>query len=175
MGIIDVDLALRGGDIRAAENTFQLLRQVIGRAGRFNTDGEAYIQTYFPEDPVMKALCTENDENFIFFQKELRELAQVPPFGRMVALIISGPVHQIAMSFAKNLVTQILFLKDYEVEIFGPADARISKIRKKFRIRVLLKSAKAVAIQGLLKGALKKVTPPSGVTLTIDVDPINFY
>ena len=79
------------------------------------------------------------------------------------------------MSFAKNLVAQILFLKDYEVEIFGPADARISKIRKKFRIRVLLKSAKAVAIQGLLKGALKKVTPPSGVTLTIDVDPINFY
>ena len=79
------------------------------------------------------------------------------------------------MSFAKNLVMQILFLKDYKVEIFGPADARISKIRKKFRIRVLLKCAKSVAIQGLLKGALKKVSPPSGVTLTIDVDPINFY
>ena len=175
VGVIDVDLALRGGDIRAAENTFQLLRQVIGRAGRFNTDGEAYIQTYFPEDPVMKALCAENDENFIFLQKELRESAQVPPFGRMVALIISGPVHQTAMSFAKNLVTQILFLKDYGVEIFGPADARISKIRKKFRVRVLLKSSKAVAMQGLLKGALKKVSPPSGVTLTIDVDPISFY
>ena len=175
VGIIDVDLALRGGDIRAAENTFQLLRQVIGRAGRFNTDGEAYIQTYFPKDPVMKAICSNNDEEFVMSQKNLREAAKVPPFGRMVALLISGVKHETAMSFAKYLVTQIFFLKDYGVEIFGPADARISKMRKKFRIRVLLKSSKNVAIQRLLKNALQKVRPPSGITLIIDVDPINFY
>ena len=175
VGVIDVDLALQGGDIRAAENTFQLLRQVIGRAGRFNTTGEAFIQTYFPEDLVMKTICSENDEEFMNLQSKLRKTAKVPPFGRMIALIFTGSVHEITMYFARKITIEIYSLKQHGVEIFGPADARISKLRKKYRIRVLLKSSKKLPIQTLLRNILEKIKLPRGVNLTIDVDPLNFY
>ena len=175
VGVIDVDLALKGDDIRAGENTFQLLRQVIGRAGRFEISGEACIQTYFPEDPVMKTLCSDDDEEFMTSQKNLRENARVPPFGRMVALVVSSSTHEAAMNFAKDLTKEILPLQKYDVEIYGPADARISKIRKKYRVRILLKAPKTVSIQPLLKNILEKKKPPRAIYLTIDVDPINFY
>ena len=175
VGVLDVDLALQGCDIRAAENTFQLLRQVIGRAGRFEISGEAYIQTYFPEHPVMKTLCAYDDEIFMTEQKNLRELARVPPFGRMVALIISSSIHEVAMKFAKDLTKEMFSLQKYDVEIYGPADARISKIRKKYRVRILLKAPKMIPIQSLLKNILVKKKLQRTINLTIDVDPINFY
>ena len=176
VGILDVDLAFNGGDFRAAENTFQLLKQVIGRAGRFELPGEACIQTYFPEDQVMKTICAAAaDEKFMEAQKNLREMARVPPFGRMVALIVSSSVHKVAMVFAKKLTKKILPLQEYDVEIYGPADARISKIRKKYRVRILLKAPKVVSIQPLLRNILEKNPPPRAINLTIDVDPINFY
>ncbi len=175
VGIIDVDLALKGGDIRAAENTFQLLRQVIGRAGRHEIAGEAYVQTYFPDDTVMKTLCMANDDEFMFFQKKLRELAKVPPFGRMVALIVSGSVRDNSMDYAQRLVKKMFALKKYNVEIYGPADARVSKIRKKFRVRILLKASKFLPIQPLVKNILLDTRPPRGVRVTIDVDPITFH
>ena len=78
------------------------------------------------------------------------------------------------MNFAKLLTKEIFFLKDYNVEIFGPADARISKLRKKYRIRILLKASRKVGIQLLLKNVLEKIKSPSGITLTVDVDPLNF-
>ena len=108
-------------------------------------------------------------------QKNLRENARVPPFGRMVALVVSSSTHEAAMNFAKDLTKEILPLQKYDVEIYGPADARISKIRKKYRVRILLKAPKTVSIQPLLKNILEKRKPPRAIYLTIDVDPINFY
>ncbi len=174
VGIIDIDVALKGEDIRAAERTFQLLRQVVGRSGRFDIPGEAIIQTYFPENEVMLALCNENDEDFLDLQSQIRKKANVPPFSRLIAIIISGTNYKLAFNFARQLTKDLFSLNYQSIEIYGPADAKISKIRNKFRIRILLKIPKNIPIQALLSDIIDKRKCPTNVNLTIDVDPINF-
>ena len=174
VGIIDVDVALRGGDIRASERTFQLLRQVVGRSGRFEIPGEAMIQTYFPDDPVMHAICNDNDEDFLDLQSKLRKIANVPPFSRMLAIIISGTNYKLAFKFAQQLAKDLFLINNDSIKIYGPASAKILKIRKKFRIRILIKTSKNIPIQTLLRNIISKRQCPTNLNLTIDVDPLNF-
>ncbi len=174
VGILDIDIALQGGDLRAAERTFQLLRQVVGRSGRFNISGNAIIQTYFPDNQVINALCKENDEDFLNLQSQLRKIANVPPYSRMVALIISSENYSKAKNFAKQLAKDLLFLNNKNLEIYGPADAKISRIRDKYRIRILIKAQKNFDIQTLLNDVITQRKCPFNLDLTIDVDPFNF-
>ena len=174
VGVLDTDIALKGGDIRATERTFQLLRQVVGRSGRFNIPGEAMIQTYFPENEVMHAICNENDEDFLNLQSKMREAANVPPFSRMIAIIISGSNHKLALNFGRQLAKDIFSLNIKNIEIYGPADAKISKIRNKYRIRILLKVEKKIAIQSLLSQIIEQRKCPSFINVKIDVDPLTF-
>ncbi len=174
VGIIDIDVALQGGDIRATEKTFQLLRQVVGRSGRFDVLGEAIIQTYFPESEVIKAICNEDDTNFLDLQSEIREIANVPPFSRMIAITITGVNHELAFNFSQQLTKDIFLLKIKNIKIYGPADAKISKIRNKYRIRILIKVQKDVMIQSFLRRIIEKRKRPASLNVTIDVDPINF-
>ena len=90
VGVIDADLGLQGGDLRAAERTFQLIKQVSGRAGRANKKGLALLQTYQPDHPVMTAIITGDEEKFWSSEATQRKLAGVPPFGRMAGIVVSG-------------------------------------------------------------------------------------
>ena len=107
-------------------------------------------------------------------QSEIREIANVPPFSRMIAITITGVNHELAFNFAQQLTKDIFLLKIKNIKIYGPADAKISKIRNKYRIRILIKVQKDVMIQSFLRRIIEKRKRPTSLNVTIDVDPINF-
>ncbi len=175
VGVIDADLGLQGSDLRAAEKTFQSLRQVSGRAGRYKKAGRALIQTYTPNHPVILALTEGNDEVFWSLEAEARRKAQAPPFGRMVALVLSGPSEQLLFDLGNRLVRAWLESDQGDAKIFGPALAPIGKIRKKYRVRLLIKCSKDNNIQSKMQKWLLRVTVPRSIKILIDVDPQNFF
>ena len=107
-------------------------------------------------------------------QSEIREIANVPPFSRMIAITITGVNHELAFNFSQQLTKDIFLLKIKNIKIYGPADAKISKIRNKYRIRILIKVQKDVMIQSFLRRIIEKRKRPASLNVTIDVDPINF-
>ena len=175
VGIIDADLGLQGSDLRAAEKTFQSLRQVSGRAGRYKKSGKALIQTYCPEHPVIQAIVKGNDDLFWTLEAEGRRQAQSPPYGRMVALVLSGPSEEILFDVGQKLVG--IWIKAYQIDakIFGPSLAPVAKIRKNFRVRLLIKCKKNKAIQPKILKWLASVSFPKSVKVLVDVDPQNFF
>ena len=175
VGIIDSDFSLKGGDLRASEKTFQLLRQVAGRAGRIETIGEAYLQTYSPDDPVIKAILSNDDEEFWRLEANNRLEANAPPYGRMISFILSGFQLNELYRFGKEVVLQLRDLENLGVKIYGPSMAPVSKIRGRNRLRILVKSSKAIPIQELIRKKVSLISTPRGVQMVIDVDPQSFY
>jgi primosomal protein N' (replication factor Y) len=172
VGVIDADLGLAGGDLRAAERTFQLLSQVAGRAGRAAHRGRVLLQTYQPEDKVMQALVSGDADHFYRAEAEDRRIAGMPPFGKLVALIVSGPdpavVDRIAAELARSAP------RDATIEVLGPAPAPLALLRGRHRRRLLLKASRAIKVQPVLRLWLAKIRPPTGVRIQIDVDPYSF-
>ena len=166
------DLGLKGGDLRAAERTFQLLYQVAGRAGRADRPGRALVQTHMPEHPVMQALVSGQRDRFVTAELHDRELAGMPPFGRLASLIISGPdpaaVDNVCAALARRAPHQP------GVTVLGPSTAPLALLRGRHRRRFLLKAARDVAVQPLLHGWLEKIGLPGSVRLQVDVDPYSF-
>src|SRR5882672_492821 len=121
VGIVDADLGLSNGDPRAAERTFQLLHQVVGRAGREEGRGIGYLQTHQPEHPVMRALIAADREAFYASEIELREKTHYPPFGRLASLLISANERPAAESYARRLAATAP--RSNEVRVLGPAEA----------------------------------------------------
>ncbi len=175
VGVIDADLGLQGSDLRAAEKTFQSLRQVSGRAGRYNKVGKALIQTYTPDHPVILAISRGNDDAFWSLEAEVRKQVQSPPFGRMIALVLSGPNEKILFEIGNTLVRIWLHSYQIDAKIFGPALAPVGKIRKKFRVRLLIKCGKYKNIQPKILKWLSSVNFPRSVKILVDVDPQNFF
>ena len=175
VGIIDADLGLQGSDLRAAEKTFQSLRQVSGRAGRYKKSGKALIQTYSPEHPVILAIVEGNDDVFWKLEAERRRKAQSPPYGKMVALILSGPNERLLFDVGQKLAR--IWINAYEIDakIFGPALAPVAKIRKNFRVRLLIKCKKNKDIQPKILKWLSSMPLPRSVRVLVDVDPQNFF
>ena len=175
VGIIDADLGLQGSDLRAAEKTFQSLRQVSGRAGRHKKVGKALIQTYLPTHPVILAIAKGNDDNFWALEAEVRKKAGSPPYGKMIAVILSGPNEKIVFDYGRQLVQ--LWMNSYQgdAEIFGPAQAPVAMIRKRFRIRLLIKCEKSKDIQPKIQKWLARFPTPRFVKVLVDVDPQNFF
>ncbi len=177
VGVVDADLGLGGGDLRAAERTYQLLHQVAGRAGRGALAGRALLQTYMPEHPVMKALATlshgkDARDRFLAAEAEERRRHHWPPFGRLAALIVSGPDER-----AVDGVARQLGLKGPHgegVEVLGPAPAPLSRLRGNYRRRLLLKATRDIDLQGTLTDWLKAVAPPGKVRVKVDIDPYSF-
>ncbi len=174
VGVIDADLGLRGGDLRAAERTFQLIHQVSGRAGRDGTRGVSLIQTHQPDHEVIKAILSGDGEAFRRSEAELRKAVGAPPFGRFAAAILSGTdldsVNGAAQEFARNAG----ILRRGKIELYGPAPAPIARVRGRYRVRFLAKSAKETPIQGRLRTWRDSVKVPSSVRMQIDVDPQSF-
>ena len=140
VGVVDADLGLGNGDPRAAERTWQLLNQVIGRAGRDQGRGVGYLQTHQPEHPVMKALIACDREAFYESEIASRERTGYPPFGRLASLIISAGDRPTAEGFARKLVAAAP--RDERVQLLGPAEAPLAVIKGRYRFRLLLKSAR---------------------------------
>jgi primosomal protein N' (replication factor Y) len=172
VGVVDADLGLSGGDLRAAERTFQLLSQVAGRAGRAAHAGRVLLQTYQPEDRVMQALVSGDGERFYAAEAEDRRAAGMPPFGKLAALIVSGPdaaaVDRVAAELAR------LAPRSAGIEVLGPAQAPLALLRGRHRRRLLLKAARKVAVQDVVRQWVGRVRPPSGVRVQIDIDPYSF-
>lgn len=174
VGVVDADLGLQGGDLRAAERTFQLIRQVSGRAGRADRPGVAMIQTAAPDHPVMRALVSGDEEAFMRQLAEERRRAAAPPFGRMAGVIVSGRDPETVWAAAKALGEAEAPLAAIGAELFGPAPAPIARIRGRARARLLVKAAKGAPLQAALRRWRDAVKIPSSVRVAIDIDPQSF-
>jgi primosomal protein N' (replication factor Y) len=172
VGVVDADLGLRGGDLRAGERTFQLLAQASGRAGRRDRPGRALLQTYAPEHPVMQALAAQDRDAFIEAEMEARELAVLPPFGRLAALIVSGPDPVALEAYVRQLAS--VAPNADGVDIFGPADAPLALIRGRRRKRFLVRADRSVDLQGFLAAWRARARPPGAIRVVLDVDPYSF-
>src|SRR3954447_6897538 len=173
VGVVDADLGLGNGDPRAAERTFQLLNQVIGRAGRDQGRGVGYLQTHQPDHPVMKALIACDREAFYDSEIDLRERTLYPPFGRLASLIISAGDRPSAEGFGRRLVA--LAPRDERVVVLGPAEAPLAVIKGRYRFRILVKSARGFDLSDYLRTWLAVCPKPKGnQKLEVDVDPQSF-
>jgi len=172
VGVVDADLGLRGGDLRAAERTFQLLTQATGRAGRADKPGRAILQTWTPEHPVLMALAAGDRDAFVDAEMAEREAASLPPYGRLAALIVSGENPQAVEKLARDLAESIPNAE--RLEVYGPADAPLALVRGRRRKRLLVRADRDVDLQGFLRVWLSRVKVPASVRLNVDVDPYSF-
>ncbi len=172
VGVVDADLGLRGGDLRAAERTYQLLTQVSGRAGRRDQPGRALIQTWAPDHPVMQAIAAGDRDAFVAVEMSERELAGLPPYGRLAAVIVSGPDAAALETFVQALAAAAPNAQG--VSVYGPADAPLGLVRGRRRKRFLVRADRSVNLQAYLGAWRARVRPPGAIRLTIDVDPYSF-
>ena len=175
VGVIDADLGLQGSDLRAAERTFQLMRQVAGRAGRSEKKGVALLQTYQPEHPVIRAIIAGDEEGFWRAEAAERKMAGVPPYGRMAGIILSGPDLAQVMDIGNALARRAGPLHQVGAQLFGPAPAPIARVRGRHRIRLLIKAEKTAPIQRAVSAWVGQVKLPGSVRLQIDIDPQSFW
>jgi primosomal protein N' (replication factor Y) len=175
VGVIDADLGLQGSDLRAAERTFQLMRQVAGRAGRADKPGTAMLQTFQPDHPVIRAILSGDEEGFWRAEADARRHAGVPPFGRMAGIILSATDAQDAFDLGTWLARNDAPLRAIGAEVYGPAAAPIARIRGRHRVRLLVKAPKGVALQPALAQWVSGVRASNNLRLSVDIDPQSFY
>ncbi|MEP3784864.1 primosomal protein N' [Ascidiaceihabitans sp.] len=175
VGVIDADLGLQGSDLRAAERTFQLMRQVAGRAGRAEKPGTALLQTYQPEHPVIRAILAGDEEGFWRAEAAEREQAGVPPYGRMAGIIVSGPDVAQVFDIANELARRDQPLRAIGAQVYGPAPAPIARVRGRHRVRLLVKAGKGVALQAAIARWTSQVQVKGDLRLAVDIDPQSFY
>lgn len=175
VGVIDADLGLAGGDLRAGERTWQLLHQVSGRAGRAESPGRALIQTHQPDAPVFKALAAHDSAGFIAAEMATRQAAGMPPFGRLAALILSAPERPQAQDLATALARRVPATgPESGIRVLGPAPAPIAVVRGRHRFRFLVVSRHGQPLQRFLAQWLDGFRLPGKARLAIDVDPQSF-
>jgi primosomal protein N' (replication factor Y) len=172
VGVVDADLGLAGGDLRAAERTVQLLHQVAGRAGRAEAPGRVLLQTFSPEHPVMQALVANDLATFFAREAEARRPGNWPPYGRLAALIVSADTADAADLAARDLGRAAPHGEG--VLVLGPAPAPLAILRGRHRRRLLLKTRRDIAVQPLLRAWVGAVPTVRGVRVDVDVDPVSF-
>ena len=172
--IVDADLGLANGDPRAAERSFQMLHQVVGRAGREEGRGYGFLQTHQPDHPVMKALVAQDRDAFYTAEIEVREKTGYPPFGRLASLLVSGGDKHETESFARKLAA--ISPIDEQVKVLGPAEAPLALVRGRFRYRLLVKAPRAYDLSAYLRDWLAAAPKTKGtLKLEVDVDPQSFF
>ena len=177
VGVVDADLGLSNGDPRAAERTFQLLHQVVGRAGRDTGIGRGFLQTHQPDHPVMRALIAQDREAFYDAEIELREKTHYPPFGRLASIVVSGGDKHETASYARELARWAPLNENMKegVRVLGPAEAPLALIRGRHRMRLLLKAPRNYDLSAYLRRWLAKAPKRRGsIKLDIDIDPQSF-
>ncbi|MFC0244178.1 primosomal protein N' [Falsochrobactrum ovis] len=173
VGIVDADLGLANGDPRAAERTFQLLNQVTGRAGRTGRKSLGLIQTYQPDHPVMRAIVSGDSEAFYEREIEERQRSNLPPFGRLAALIISADNRNDAEAHARAL--RRAAPHSSEISVLGPAEAPLALVRGRYRFRILVQGTKRSDIQSFIRAMLANAPKERGsLRVQVDIDPQSF-
>ena len=170
--VVDSDFTSHGYDLRSAEKNMQLYHQLSGRAGRESSTSTIYFQTYTPEDEILLNISKNDPHTFLQRELLLRKEKKLPPFYRLISLIISGKNESLIMKFAINIKSKLPKIK--EANVLGPVLAPITKIRKKYRCRILIRYPKNLFIQKYLSQILNKIKITPVIKLEVDVDPINF-
>ena len=170
--VVDSDFSSHGYDLRSAEKNVQLYHQLSGRAGRAGSESAIYFQTYTPEDEILLNIAKNNPEAFLQKELLLRKEKKLPPFYRLISLIISGDSEILIMKFAVTI--KLKLPKINNINILGPVVAPINKIKKKYRCRILIRYPKNIFIQKYLAQSLNKIKMQPGIKLEVDVDPVNF-
>ncbi|MDX2233172.1 MAG: primosomal protein N' [Hyphomonadaceae bacterium] len=172
VGVLDADLGLKGGDLRAGERTFQLLSQVAGRAGRADRPGRAFVQTYAPEHEAMIALAAHDRDGFLAAEAAAREAMGMPPYGRLAAVVISAPDEVAANRFAFEMGEAAPSADG--VDVWGPAPAPLAVIRGQHRRRFLVRADRGVDLSAFMAAWRERVKVTGAVRVQIDVDPYSF-
>jgi primosomal protein N' (replication factor Y) (superfamily II helicase) len=172
VGVVDADLGLSGGDLRAAERSFQQIMQVSGRAGRGEKPGHVYIQTHDPAAPVMQALVSGDAESFYSAETEARRDADAPPFGRFAAIVVSSEEKDAALDAARALGRAAPQFD--AMQVYGPAPAPLAMLRGRHRFRLLVHARRTFDVQDAIRDWLGRVEWPAKVRVVVDVDPYNF-
>lgn len=172
VGVVDADLGLQGGDLRAAERSFQQIQQVSGRAGRGDKPGRVLIQTHDPAAPVMQALVSGDSESFYSAESDARRAAAMPPFGRLAAIIVSSEDQSEAAETAADIARTAPEVEN--MVVLGPAAAPLALLRGRHRQRLLIHAARSVPVQDHLRDWLERIAWPRSVRVAVDVDPYSF-
>ncbi|MGN7678983.1 MAG: replication restart helicase PriA [Anaplasma sp.] len=170
VGVIDADLGMGNSDLRATEKTYQLLHQVSGRSGRFEQKGEVVLQTHDPDSAVIKSLLSCEREDFYNAELHLRRVTDMPPYTRLVAVIVSGKDENTVVEVAKDIVAYL----SKHMTAWGPAPAPMSLVNSMYRYRILLKVANIASVRGVLTQCRERCKKFRRVKVVIDVDPFNF-
>lgn len=173
VGVVDADLGLAGGDLRASERTYQILHQVAGRAGRAQKPGFVLLQSYLPEHRVMQSLMKNERDSFMTVEADERRIAGMPPYGRLAALIISSTSEDAAQQQAQFL-SQSIPHDNADITVLGPAPAPLYKLRNKYRLRFLIKAGRDVKIQNFITQWLTHTPRTKAARIQIDIDPYGF-
>lgn len=172
VGVVDADLGLAGGDLRAAERTFQMLSQVAGRAGRAGHAGRVLLQTANPTASVLQAIAHNDRDGFYAAEADMRRQQTWPPYGRLAALIVSGEdeghVERVAADLAR-VAPQAEGLR-----VLGPAAPPLALLRGRYRRRLLMKTDRKISIQKAVSDWINRVKPPTSVRIQVDIDPYSF-
>jgi len=170
--VIDADFSGRGYDLRATEKNIQLYHQLSGRAGRFSSNSLIIYQTLSPENETLNNLIKNNPEHFLENELILRKNNRLPPFYRLIAVIISSNAKNLSFRGAQEIKMKLNLIKD--LEVMGPVDSPILRMKKKFRCRLLIRFNNSQLLQKNIANLLDNLKISSKIKLTVDVDPVNF-
>lgn len=172
VGVVDADLGLAGGDLRAGERTYQTLVQAAGRAGRADKPGRAILQTYKPDHEALQALKNGDREAFLDAERMMREVLKLPPYGRLAALIVSAPDAELVDKAVRDIAAQAPAAEG--VQVFGPAEAPLGVVRGRWRRRFLVQADKNVDVSAYMRAWSARMKPPSSVRVSVDIEPYSF-
>ena len=170
--VVDADFSGRGYDLRTTEKNIQLYHQLSGRAGRFSSESLIIYQTLTPQDLTLNELIKNKSEELLKNELTIRKKNQLPPFVRLIAIIISSNQYDLSIKGAKEIKAQLTKIDN--IEVLGPVDSPLLKIKKKFRSRLLLRYNSGVLVQKKITKLLNTLKISSKIKLTVDVDPVNF-
>ena len=170
--VIDADFSGRGYDLRATEKNIQLYHQLSGRAGRFSSESLIIYQTLTPHNLTLNELIKNRSEELIMKELLLREKNKLPPYIRLVAIIVSSKDRVLSIKGAREIKIKLKSIKD--LEILGPVDSPLLKIKKNFRSRLLIRFDNRLLLQKKITKVLNGLKISPKIKLTVDVDPINF-
>ena len=171
VGIVDADGLLYSSELRALEKAYQILTQVMGRAGRRDVAGKIIVQTFNPQNLIFEKIIKGDKKSFYDFEIKNRELLDMPPFTRMARFEVSSFVESEAKNFAKKLIQNFPF--DEKISLFGPAPAPLQRLKNRHHFLVNLKVQKKVNLQKLISDVMKSLEVPSSVRVRIDIDPVS--
>jgi primosomal protein N' (replication factor Y) len=172
VGVVDADLGLAGGDLRAAERSFQQIQQVAGRAGRGDKPGRVYVQTHDPDASVIAALVSGDAPGFYAAETEARREVAMPPFGRLAAIVVSAEDASEAESVGRRIGNAAPKVEG--MAVFGPAPAPLAMLRGRHRQRLLVHAERVLDVQDVIRDWLGEVEWSSKVRVSVDVDPYSF-